>query len=85
MLNGEIAESRCIIQCDIGSQTLGSIQVMHNSKLANEKIKLANGTKGSIVIFLNFPQGHSGARGGSTKSGTAGQNEILGSNSKVMD
>ena len=58
---------------------------MHDSKLANEGIKLANGTKGSIVNYFNFPHRHSGARGGSAKSGNAGQSEIPGSKSKVMD
>ena len=58
---------------------------MHDSEKANQKLKLANGKKGSILNFLNFSQGHSGARGGSAKSENAGQDEISGSNSKVMD
>ena len=87
LANGEItgAENRNFIQCGIGSRTLGSNQVMHDSGKANQKLKLANGKKGSILNFLNFSQGHSGARGGSTKSENAGQDEISGSNSKVMD
>ena len=81
LANGEIAEGRYFIQCDIRSQASKSTQVMHDSTPEKSKVKLANGAKGSIINFLKSSQGYSGAQGGSPKLGKADQNDIFESGS----
>ena len=90
LLNVGTLDNRNCTQSDRSIQTSASSRLMHisgdNSNAnSNDKVKLANGTRGSIVTFLKFSDRHSGAERGSAKSGIADQNVTLGSNFEVRD